>query len=221
MGRMPFAAAAVLQEEHRAAVRDGRQPEALLLLEHDAVITLGKSAQPGNVLHSEDWLALRGITLCRASRGGDVTFHGPGQLVGYPIVRLRSGVRAHVEGMASALAEVLAELGVSAHYRTDAPGLWVDGPGGPSKICAFGVNVRNRITTHGFALNLDPDLAAFDLIVPCGLSGCRVTSVRSLTGSSPPPLQLAARVAAALGTRLGVDFDHRDAFQNCIAAQGI
>lgn len=207
LGRAPFVEVAALQEQLRARIRDAGAPDTLLLLEHDPVVTLGKSAQPGNVLLSEAALGDRGITLARASRGGDVTYHGPGQLVGYPVVRLRRGVRGHIEGMAAALAEVLAELGVTASYRREAPGLWVDGPGGfAAKICAFGVNVHHRIAIHGFALNLDPDLGAFGAIVPCGLHGIAVTSVRALQGASPTPAAIAPRVAEALGARFGIAF---------------
>ena len=200
LGRVPFPDGAALQQNLRVAIREQRAPETLLLLEHDAVITLGKSAHPDNVLQSATALAARGISLCRASRGGDVTFHGPGQLVGYPIVRLRAGVRAHVEGMAAALQEVLAT------------------PMGEAKICAFGVSVHHRITMHGFALNLDPDLDAFGLIVPCGLAGCKVTSVRALRGSAPTPSQLSMRVADALGARLGVTFHASRSLPDCNAA---
>src|SRR5204862_6697943 len=117
---------AVLQERIRSAVIAGTQAETLLLLEHAPVITLGRGAVPEHVLAGAEALAGRGVTVHRASRGGDVTYHGPGQLVGYPIVRLRRGVRAHVEAMGAALIEVLGELGVPARYRSDAPGLWVD-----------------------------------------------------------------------------------------------
>jgi lipoyl(octanoyl) transferase len=217
LGRVPFDETAALQERLRADIRTGIGPETLLLLEHDPVITLGRSAQITNVLHSESALAKRGVTLHRASRGGDVTYHGPGQLVGYPLVRLRGGVRAHIEGMAIALAEVLAELGVVARYRREAPGLWVGAPGSEAKICAFGVNVHHRITAHGFALNLDPDLEAFHLIVPCGLRGCQITSVCALRGFAPSPVDLSARVADALGSRLGVVFARTDTLPNCNA----
>ena len=211
LGRSGFAETARLQERLRGLIQAGQAPETLLLLEHDPVITLGRSAEQTNVLHSEAALADRGISVHRASRGGDVTYHGPGQLVGYPIVRLRGGVRAHVEAMAFALADVLSDLGVVAHYRREAPGLWVGASGRQAKICAFGVNVHRRITMHGFALNLDPDLEAFKLIVPCGLLGCNVTSVRALLGSAPGPGELSARVAEALGARLGIAFARRDA----------
>jgi lipoate-protein ligase B len=202
LGRVGFAHTVELQEEIRRDVIAGGR-ETLLLLEHDAVITMGRSAVEANVLVDDVELARRGVALHRASRGGDVTYHGPGQLVGYPIVRLRGGVRAHVEAMALAIADVLRELGVEATYRSSAPGLWV----GDAKICAFGINVHRRVVIHGFALNLQTDLSAFDLIVPCGLAGCAVTSVRALTGQAPSPERLAPRVAGALGARFGVAFE--------------
>ncbi len=199
---MPFAPVAALQERLRADLLAGRGPETLLLLEHAPVVTLGRSARPENVHLGRAALAARGIDLVQATRGGDVTYHGPGQLVGYPVVRLRSGVVAHMTGMARALAEVLGQMGVDARWRRDAPGLWVDG----AKICAFGVHVRGRVAIHGFALNVAPDLAAFDLIVPCGIAGARTTSIAAL-GIAPPPLpDLAARVAARLGAALDVTF---------------
>jgi len=201
LGRVGFAGTVELQEQLRRGVLAGG-PETLLLLEHDAVITLGRSALAANVLVDEGELARRGVALHRASRGGDVTYHGPGQLVGYPIVRLRGGIRAHVEAMARAIAGVLRDLGIDAAYRPWAPGLWV----GEAKICAFGINVHRRVLIHGFALNLEPDLKAFELIVPCGISGCAVTSVRALTGHAPSPGALAPRIAAALGAQLGVTF---------------
>jgi lipoate-protein ligase B len=206
LGRAGFAETAALQEELRRDVIAGG-PEALLLLEHDAVITMGRSALAGNVLVDELELAQRGVALHRASRGGDVTYHGPGQLVGYPIVRLRGGVRAHVEAMALAIGDVLRGLGIDAAYRSAAPGLWV----GEAKICAFGINIHRRVTVHGFALNLATDLDAFRLIVPCGISGCAVTSVRALTGDAPTPQALAPAIAAALGARFGIAFERAQA----------
>jgi len=201
LGRVAFADTAALQEDLRRDVIAGGR-ETLLLLEHDAVITMGRSALAANVLVDEVELARRGVALHRASRGGDVTYHGPGQLVGYPIVRLRGGVRAHVEAMAGAIADVLRELGIDAVYRSATPGLWV----GDAKICAFGINVHRRVTVHGFALNLATDLDAFRLIVPCGISGCAVTSVAALTGAAPTPHQLAPRIAAALAGRFAIPF---------------
>lgn len=209
LGRVPFAETAALQEQLREDVIAGREPETLLLCEHDPVITLGRSALAANVLASADELARRGIAVHAASRGGDVTYHGPGQLVGYPILHLRAGVVAHVESMARGLARLLASLGVAAAWRRDTPGLWIDRgePNRPAKICAFGVHVRRRVSIHGFALNVTTALDAFSLIVPCGLSNVAVTSIALERPEPPPMTALAPLAAAALGEAFGVRFD--------------
>ena len=188
----------------RAAILAGHGPETLLLCEHDPVITLGRSANASNVVASAAELARRGIAVERISRGGDVTIHCPGQLVGYPVVRLRGGVVDHMTALSRALIAVLAELGVEAIWRRDAPGLWVAG----AKICAFGVNVQRRVAIHGFALNVAVDPGAFALIVPCGLPDARLTSIAQIAGATPAPTleTIAARVAIALGSELGVTF---------------
>ena len=212
LGRVPFAATAREQEALRARLLAGDGPETLLLCEHDPVVTLGRSAHAANVLASGDELARRGVELHAASRGGDVTYHGPGQLVGYPIVHLRGGVLGHVTAMARAIASVLAELGIDARWRRETPGLWVDdntsGPGA-KKICAFGVHVHRRVAIHGFALNVAGALDGFDLIVPCGLAASRTTSIAEvLAGARAVPALhvLASRVARALGRELDVPF---------------
>jgi lipoyl(octanoyl) transferase len=202
LGRAPFGETTALQEGLRAAVLSGEGPETLLFCEHDPVITRGRSALATNVLASAAELARRGLSVEQASRGGDVTYHGPGQLVGYPVVRLRRGVVAHMTAMARAIGRVLAELGVATEFRRDAPGLWRN----DEKLCAFGVHIRSRVAIHGFALNVTTDLDAFNLIVPCGLAGSRVTSLARL-GVAPPPLEiLAAHIARELGTELKVTF---------------
>jgi lipoyl(octanoyl) transferase len=211
LGRVPFGPTVELQERIREDVIAGRRPETLLLCEHHPVITLGRSANAGNVLASADELARRGVAVHAASRGGDVTYHGPGQLVGYPILRLRGGLVAHVESMARGLAALLADFGVTAHWRREVPGLWVDGVAGsaPAKICAFGVHVRRRVAMHGFALNVTTALDAFDLIVPCGLRGAAVTSIAARTGIAPPIDELAPRAATALADAFGTSFARR------------
>jgi lipoyl(octanoyl) transferase len=208
LGRVGFAETAELQERLREDVLAGRAPETLLLCEHDPVITLGRSADAANVLASTDELARRGVAVHVASRGGDVTYHGPGQLVGYPIFRLRGGLVAHLEAMARGLASLLESFGIVASWRRDAPGLWTNSDNGnrPAKICAFGVHVRHRVTIHGFALNVTTALDAFDLIVPCGLRDVDVTSIAALTGQTPTLAALAPRAAAALGEAFGVAF---------------
>jgi lipoyl(octanoyl) transferase len=200
---VPFAETAALQERLRADLVAGAGAETVLFCEHDPVVTLGRSARPANVLAPEAELARRGVAVQQASRGGDVTYHGPGQLVGYPVVRLRGGVVGHLGAMARALGRVLAELGVAATFRRDAPGLWTN----DEKLCAFGVHIRSRVAIHGFALNVTTDLDAFNLIVPCGLVGARVTSLARLGVASPPPLEiLAAHIARELGAELNVTF---------------
>jgi len=190
---VPFLQALRLQEHVRAGVTAGDAPETLLLLEHEPVITLGRHAQPGNVLASPEQLAKDGVAVVPTSRGGDVTFHGPGQLVGYPVFRLPAGIKAHVLAMVGAIVDVLAELQIAAEWRASQPGLWV----GREKICAVGVHVRRRVAIHGFALNASVDLAGFRAIVPCGLCGAGVTSIAKLRGSAPALDDLAARVANA------------------------
>jgi lipoyl(octanoyl) transferase len=213
---VPFEPTVALQERLRDDLLAARGPETLLLCEHEPVITLGRSALAANVLAPAAELARRGVAVHPASRGGDVTYHGPGQLVGYPILELRRGVVAHLEAMAAGLAALLAEMGITARWRRDAPGLWVDGAGAggaPAKICAFGVHVRRRVAIHGFALNVTTDLDAFGLIVPCGLSGAAVTSIAALGGGgavTPALATLAERAADVLGRAYGVRFDRED-----------
>jgi lipoyl(octanoyl) transferase len=214
LGRVPFAATARAQEALRAQVLRGDSPETLLLCEHQPVVTLGRSANPANVLASRAELAGRGVEVHAASRGGDVTYHGPGQLVGYPIVRLRAGVVGHVTAMARAIANVLGELGIHASWRRETPGLWVGGGGSGgdrgAKICAFGVHVHRRVAIHGFALNVTNALDGFDLIVPCGLTAARTTSIAAelAAGRAVPALHvLASRVASALGRELDTPFE--------------
>jgi len=193
LGRVPYLEALRLQEQTRERVREGSACDTLLLLEHPPVITLGRHANPGNVLAAPERLARDGIALVRTSRGGDVTFHGPGQLVGYPVFRLRHGIRAHVSAMARALVAVLADLHIAATWDESRPGIWV----GNEKICAVGVHVRRGVAIHGFALNASVDLASFRAIVPCGLASAGVASIASLCGRTPSLAELAERVADA------------------------
>ncbi len=194
LGRVPFAAAAALQERLRAEILAGVRSDVLLLCEHDPVISLGRSAEAKHVVASETQLREHGITVVSASRGGDVTYHGPGQLVGYPIFRLRRGVLAHLEAMAAGIIAVLADEGIAATWRRACPGVWV----GDDKICAFGVNVHRRVAIHGFALNISPDLEGFRTIVPCGLTSGGVTSVGKVRGrATVQPADWAPRVADA------------------------
>ena len=201
LGRLPYARALTLQERVHADLVAGRAPETLLLLEHDPVITLGRHADAAHVLAGPEALGRAGIAVLRTSRGGDVTYHGPGQLVGYPIFRLPRGVKAHVTAMAGAVVDVLAELGITAAWRPAQPGVWV----GDEKICAVGVQVRRGVTLHGFALNVNVDLAGFGHIVPCGLPSAGVTSIAELHPNAPALPALAERLAAACARSRGAD----------------
>jgi lipoyl(octanoyl) transferase len=191
LGRMPYGQAHALQESVRDQVAKGASPNTLLLLEHEPVITLGRSADASNIVASASELTSLGIRVERASRGGDVTYHGPGQLVGYPIFRLARGVRAHVRAIAASIVAALAQLGVQSEWREDRPGVWV----GLAKICALGVHVRRGVAMHGFALNVDVALDRFRTIVPCGLRGFGVTSIERETRSYCDLEALAALVA--------------------------
>jgi lipoate-protein ligase B len=205
LGRTPYRGAWALQERLRDAILDGRGAETLLLLEHDPVITLGRFADASHVLLDEAALAARGIERVASSRGGDVTYHGPGQLVAYPVVRLERGVVAHVAAMAQAVIEVLGARGIDAAFRRERPGVWV----GARKICAFGVHVRRRVAIHGLALNVTTPLERYAAIVPCGLRDAGVTSIaeemhaRSKQPPAPPALaELALELGAALARQL-------------------
>jgi lipoyl(octanoyl) transferase len=200
LGRVAYGPALELQEQIRNDILAGRRRETLLLLEHPAVITLGRHADPAHVLLSIPALRARGIDVYRTSRGGDVTFHGPGQLVGYPIFRLRRGVRAYLQAMATSIVEWLARLGLAAEWRASTPGVWV----GFDKICAFGVHVRHGIATHGFALNLATDLDGFSAIIPCGLPTAGVTSLARQIGSAPPPEVVARSLIGLFEKNFGV-----------------
>ncbi len=229
---MPFAPTTALQEQLRQRVLAEAGPETLLLLEHHPVITLGRGAADQHVLVAASELERRGVELHRASRGGDVTFHGPGQLVGYPVVRLDRGVVGHLRAMADGLIDVLGALGITAFWRREAPGLWIKGEDGGvevvSKICSFGVNVHRRVAIHGFALNVAVDLDAFRLIVPCGLDGVQMTSIQRIldrSGAAVPTVEaLASDVASAFCRSFGRVFERassaevRAAPQRCAPA---
>jgi len=216
LGRIDYRAAWQLQHDLVAARVAGEAPDTLLLLEHDAVLTLGRHADPANVLASEEELARRGIETIQVERGGEVTYHGPGQLVAYPIVRLADAgllLRPFVRALESAMADTAANYGVPGERRDGYPGCWVDPAGErglPRKLGALGLRVEHGVTYHGIALNVTTRLADFELIDPCGLADIAVTSIaRELgwagTGAEPSTSgvqQAAERFAAALARRL-------------------
>jgi lipoyl(octanoyl) transferase len=199
LGRVGYAEATLLQQALRDRVRRGTGREHLLLLEHPHVYTLGRSAASSDIVAPPDWLRERGVEVATSNRGGQVTYHGPGQLVGYPIIDLdpdRRDVRRYVRDLQEVLVRTLAEQGVDAHARESPEiGVWV----AAAKIASIGVHLSRWITTHGFALNLGTDLEYFQGIVPCGLAGVRMTSVEVVTGVRPELADVATRLAAHFG----------------------
>ncbi|HEY8492006.1 MAG TPA: lipoyl(octanoyl) transferase LipB [Dehalococcoidia bacterium] len=203
LGRTAYGEALALQRAVHAAREAGALPDTLLLTEHDPVLTLGRGANAANVTAPAGLLRARGIQVVRVERGGDVTYHGPGQLVAYPVLDLRDhgrDVHRYVRGLEEAAIRTLAAYGVAAGRRDGAPGVWVDG----AKVAAVGVFVRRWVTMHGIALNVAPDLSPFGLINPCGMPGCPVTSLERLTGAAPPLAEVAGRFAAAFGELFGL-----------------
>jgi lipoyl(octanoyl) transferase len=181
LGRVPYAEALDLQARLVTDRQAGRIADTLLLLEHDPVFTLGRNARKEHVLLAEDALRARGFALFEAGRGGDVTYHGPGQVVGYPIVELPPGrrdVHRYVRDLEEVMIRACADQGVVAERVPRLTGAWV----GEEKIGAIGVRIARWVTSHGFALNVSLDLAPFDLIVPCGIRDRGVTSLERLLG---------------------------------------
>jgi lipoate-protein ligase B len=178
LGRIGYDEALKLQTELVAARKDGTASDHLLLLEHPHVITLGRNGHMQNVLASDEIMDRAGIVFCPTDRGGDVTYHGPGQLVGYPIMDLREWKRdvgAYVHGLEQALIDTLADYGIQAGRIPKLTGVWV----GNAKVAAIGVHLSRWVTSHGFALNVNTDLSYFQYIVPCGLTK-PVTSMAQL-----------------------------------------
>ncbi len=205
LGTLDYRTALGLQERIRAARQDERVPDVLLTLEHWPVCTRGRRSDPAELPMGEDWYLMQGIEIVDTNRGGKVTYHGPGQLVGYPIVRV-DDVVAYVRTLEQALVAALHDEGVLARARPqdgpDFTGVWVE----DRKIASIGVHTQRGVTTHGFAVNVENDLQPFGYIVPCGLDGVQMTSViketRRLAGQLPCFRKRAAyQVAEALGRR--------------------
>jgi lipoyl(octanoyl) transferase len=206
LGRVDYGEGLALQERIRAARQRDELPDVLLLLEHEPVYTRGRRSVPGELPFGEEWYRGQGIEIYDTRRGGKVTYHGPGQLVGYPIVRIGDDVLAYVRLLESALVCALADEGVVARGRPeDGPaftGVWV----GERKIASIGVHVSRGVTTHGFAVNVENDLQPFSWIVPCGLDGVQMTSLVRETAGAGSRLpcfrkRAAYQVAQALGLR--------------------
>jgi len=203
LGRVPYADALKLQEDLVDRLRRREIEDTLLLLEHPAVITLGRGTKPGHVLVAEADRAAAGIELHESGRGGDVTFHGPGQLVGYPIVALcgrHRDAHRYLRELEEGLIAAAADYGVAASRIAGLTGVWV----GDAKLAAIGVRIgAGWITSHGFALNVARDLSGFDLIVPCGIGDRSVTSLSRCVGHDLTPEDVAKAVADRTADALG------------------
>ena len=178
-GLIDYDNASELQKDLHAKVADGTLPNQLLLLQHPHVYTLGRRAEMSDVLASDAFLSEGGVTVYRTDRGGEATYHGPGQLVAYPIVNIRrwgGGPLKYVRALEQTAIATLAELGIVAGSSDRPTGVWVD----DAKIAAIGVRISRGTTTHGISLNVDPDLTFFDHIVPCGMADLEVTSISAL-----------------------------------------
>src|SRR5512139_544131 len=201
LGRVPYGDALALQEELRAALGAGEGPETILLLEHPDVVTYGRSAKPGNTLFGDEALRRLGYDVFRVNRGGDVTWHGPGQLVGYPILDLArrgSDVHLYIRDLERALIDAVADFGVAARQRAGFAGVWLDER---RKLASIGVGLRSWRTIHGFALNVCCDLERSRVIVPCGLAGVEMVSLASATGHMIDFDEVTAAVEEALRKR--------------------
>jgi lipoyl(octanoyl) transferase len=179
LGLTPYAEALALQQELVEMRKRDQISDRLLLLEHPHVITLGRAANRANVLLDDSSRVQSGVELFETGRGGDVTYHGPGQLVGYPIVNLspdRMDVRRYVRDLEEVIIRIASDFGVEAGCIEGLTGVWV----GKEKLAAIGVRISRWVTMHGFALNVTTDLSYFRLIVPCGIANCGVTSLQQL-----------------------------------------
>jgi lipoyl(octanoyl) transferase len=217
LGRVPYRDAWALQHELVERRVAGEIPDTLLLLEHPAVLTLGRHADEGHIRATPGELAVRGIECIRIERGGEVTYHGPGQLVAYPIVALSARgllLRPFVRALEAAMVATCASLGVTATRHEGHPGCWCDADGPrPRKIGALGVRIERGVSYHGIALNVHPDLRDFELIDPCGMPGVESTSIAREAGwpegrpTGTAVAEAASTLAKAFGDLLGTTIE--------------
>ncbi len=204
LGLMPYRQALELQY-HQAARAAAFDSPFLFLLQHPPVVTLGRNANPANLKLSKEEFREKNVPVVNVKRGGDVTCHCPGQLVGYPVASLRSirySVPYWVKGHVTAIISFLQEFGIMGQWSDTHPGIWIDN----KKIASFGFHISKGVSTHGFSLNINPDLSWFDTIVPCGLSHHGVTSMAEL-GVKVQAMELAAQILASKVAEV-FNFDH-------------
>jgi lipoyl(octanoyl) transferase len=202
LGLIAYAPACELQQRLVAARKAGSVPDVLLFCEHPHTITLGRNGKREHLRVSDHLLAQRNVEFCVADRGGDITYHGPGQVVGYPILDLaehKRDVRWYVEKLEEAMIRASADFGIGARRSAAGHGVWVEGPAGEEKLAALGVHLSRWVTSHGFAYNVSTDLRYFDLIVPCGIAGKRATSLERALGRAVRSDQVRAKLAERFG----------------------
>ncbi len=208
LGLIGYAEAWELQKRVVAARKADAIEDVLLFCEHPHVITLGRSGKRENLLASEHVLRQKGVEFHASDRGGDVTYHGPGQIVGYPILNLgaiRRDVVWYVRMLEEAMIRATAEFGITAERVAGKTGIWVRVGSTEEKLAAIGVRISRWVTSHGFAYNVSTDLRNFDLIVPCGIADRKATSLEKLLGRSVEHKEVAPRIAKHLGEVLGVE----------------
>jgi lipoate-protein ligase B len=209
-GQLPYVDAVAVQKRLENARHAGDIPDVLLLLEHPPVYTKGRRSDPSELAMGEDWYRMQGIEVTETDRGGRVTYHGPGQLVGYPIADLKAygdDVHRFVRGIEQTMIAALSTMGVEAQCIKDLTGVWTLGDpppaGAAKKIGSIGIHVNRGITTHGLAINVNNDLQPFEWIVPCGIEGVQMTSVCRELGREYDLREAMGAVAAAYGEAFG------------------
>jgi len=207
LGLMAYGAAWELQRRLVAARKAGATPDMVLLCEHTPVITLGRNGKREHLRASDPLLRQMGVEFWPTDRGGDITYHGPGQLIGYPILNLaeiRRDVVWYVRQLEEAMIRATADFGIRAARQPGRTGVWVDALGGEEKLAAIGVHISRWVTSHGFAYNVSTDLRYFDLIVPCGIPDRRPTSLEHLLGRPVSIAEVAPRMVARLSEVFGL-----------------
>ena len=207
LGLVGYQPAWDLQRRLVAARKAGAVPDVLLLCEHPHVITLGRNGKREHLHASDQLLRQMGVEFHHTDRGGDITYHGPGQLVGYPILNLaeiRRDVVWYVRQLEEAMIRATADFGIAATRKAGMTGVWVDLTGGEEKLAAIGVHISRWVTSHGFAYNVATDLRYFDLIVPCGIADKRPTSLERLTGRAVTVPDVEPRIVEKFGEVFGL-----------------
>jgi lipoyl(octanoyl) transferase len=206
LGRIGYEPACELQRRAVEARKAGAAPDVLLLCEHPHVITLGRNGKLENLRASDSALRQNRVEFHLSDRGGDITYHGPGQIVGYPILDLashRRDVRWYVDRLEETMIRATREFGVEARRIEGLHGIWVDAPAGPEKLAALGVHLSRWVTSHGFAYNVSTDLRYFDLIVPCGISDKRATSLEKILERGVDSSEVAEKLSRHFGEVFG------------------